>query len=91
MERVIRKYCNECDISQRTKAPRHVKNGLLHHLELACKLWTHISTDFITNLPESEGATVILVMVDHFTKLEHFIRIKKKDSPTVARANLENL
>jgi len=49
----------------------------------------HISTDFITDLPESEGATMILVVVDWFIKMAHFIPIKKKDSPTVARAYRE--
>jgi len=91
MERDVRKYCNECEICQRTKAPRHAKHGLLHPLELACKPWTHISTDFITDLLESEGPTIILVVVDWLTKMAHFIPIKKKDSPTVARAYLENV
>jgi hypothetical protein len=90
MEHDIRKYYNECDSCQRMKAPRHAKHGLFHPLESACKPWTHISTDFITNLPESEGATMILVMVHRFTKIAHFIPIKKKDSPTVAGAYLEN-
>ena len=91
MERDVRKYCSECDNCQRTKAPRHAKHGLLHPLELACKPWTHMSTDFITDLPESEGATMILVVVDRFTKMAHFIPLRKKDSPTVARAYLENV
>jgi len=91
METDIRKYCNECDNCQRTKSPRHAKYGLLHPLEMACKPWTHISTDFITDLPESEGATMILVVVDRFTKMAHFIPIRRKDSPTVARAYLENI
>jgi len=91
MERDVRKYCSECDNCQRTKAPRHAKHGLLHPLELACKPWTHISTDFVTDLPVSEGATMILVVGDRFTKMAHFIPIKKKDSPTVAKAYLENV
>ena len=91
MERDVRKYCSECDNCQRTKAPRHAKHGLLHPLELACEQLTHISTDFITDLPESEGAKMILVVVDRFTKMAHFIPIKKKDTPTVARAYLETV
>jgi len=91
MECDIRKYYNECDTCQRTKAPRHAKHALLHHLELACKPWMHISTDFITDLPGFKGATIILVVVDRFTKMAHFIPIKKKDSPTVAKAYLENI
>lgn len=47
--------------------------------------------DFITDLPEFEGATIILVVVDHFTKMAHCMPIKKKDSPTVARADVENV
>jgi hypothetical protein len=91
MEVDVRKYCNECDNCQRTKTLRHAKYGLLHPSELACKPWTHISTDFITDLPESEGATIILVVVDRFTKMAHCIPIKKKDSPTVAQAYFENV
>jgi hypothetical protein len=91
MERDVKKYCSECDICQRTKAPIHTKHGLLHLLELACKPWTHNSTDFITDLPESEGATIILVVINRFTKMAHFIPIKKKDSPKVTQACLENM
>jgi len=34
---------------------------------------------------------MILVVVDRFTKMAHFIPIKKKDSPTVAKAYLDNV
>ena len=91
METDVWKYCNVCDNCQRTKVPRHTKYGLLHPLEMACKPWMHIITDFITDLPESEGVTIILVVVDRFTKMAHFIPVKKRDSPTVARAYLENI
>ena len=91
MEMDIRKYCNQCNNCQRMKAPRHAKHGLLHPIELSCKPWTHISTNFITDLPESESVMMILVIVDRFTKMAHFIPLKKKDSPTVARAYLENI
>jgi hypothetical protein len=33
---------------------------------------------------------MILVVVDHFTKMAHFVPIKKQHSPTVAREYLEN-
>jgi hypothetical protein len=91
MEDDVRQHCNECDNCQRTKAARHAKHGLLHPLELPSKPWTHISTDFITDLPESSGHTKILVVVDRFTKMAHFIPLSKKDSPTVAKAYLENI
>jgi len=91
MEGDMRKNCNECDICQRTKASRYPKRGLSHHLELACKQWTHISTDFITDLLESERATMTPVVVDRANKMVNFIPTKKKDSQTVAKAYLDNV
>jgi len=91
MEDDVQQHCNECDNCQQTKSPRHAKHGLLHPLGLPSKPWRHISTDFITNLPESSGYTKILVVVDRFTKMAHFIPLSKKDSPTVAKAYLENV
>jgi hypothetical protein len=87
----VQQYCNECANCQRMKAPRHAKHGLLHPLELPCKPWTHISTDFITDLPESSGYTKILVVVDRFTKMAHFMPLARKDSPSVVRAYLDNV
>jgi hypothetical protein len=66
-------------------------HGLLHPLKIACKPWTHISTDLITDLPESKGATMILVVVDQFTKMVHYIPTQSKDSPTYARAYIYNV
>ena len=39
--------------------------------------WTSISTDFLTHLPESEGHTQIMMVVDRFTKMAHFIGLNK--------------
>jgi len=91
MEDDVRTYCSNCDNCQRTKSPRHAKHGLLHPLELPSKPWTHISTDFITDLLLTSGATKILVVVDRFMKMADFIPIDKKDSPTVAKAYLDDV
>ncbi len=37
-------------------------------LHIPHRPWSHIGIDFITDLPESEGHTCILVAVDHFSK-----------------------
>jgi len=34
-------------------------------------------TDFITQLPESQGKTQIMVVVDWFTKMAHFIGLQE--------------
>jgi len=48
------------------------------------KAWTYISADFITKLPLAQGYDLILVVVDRFTKIAHFI-------PTTERTSVEGL
>jgi len=69
----------------KTRETRHSTSS-----ELACNPWMHIGTDFIKDLPESDVATMILVVVDRLTKMALLVQMKK-DSPTVAQAYLENV
>jgi len=48
------------------------------------KVWLHISADFITKLPLVQGYDAILVVVNRFTKMGHFI-------PTTERTSTEGL
>jgi len=48
------------------------------------KAWTHISVDFITKLPLAQGYDTILVVVDRFMKMTHFV-------PTTKRTSAEGL
>ena len=71
----IKNYVRSCDECQHNKSPTHAKYGLLQPLEVPYAAWTFISTDFITKLPESQGCTQIMVVVDRFTKMAHFISL----------------
>ena len=66
-------YVRSCDKCQYNKSPRPAKYGLLQLLEIPYAAWTSISTNFITKLPESQGCTQIMVAVDRFMKMAHFI------------------
>ena len=44
------------------------------------KTWTHISADFIMKLPLAQEYDSILVVVDRFTKMVHFIPTTEKTS-----------
>jgi len=48
------------------------------------KAWTHILADFITKLPLAQGYDSILVVVDWFTKMAHFV-------PTTEKTTAEGL
>ena len=60
------------------RAPRHARFELLHPLQVPFAAWATTSVDFITHLPESAGYTQIMVVVDRFTKMAHFIGLEEK-------------
>uniref|UniRef100_A0A0A9BXC1 Uncharacterized protein n=1 Tax=Arundo donax TaxID=35708 RepID=A0A0A9BXC1_ARUDO len=47
--------------------------GLLQPLTVPHKAWSIISLDFIEGLPRCNGFTVILVVIDKFSKYAHFL------------------
>ena len=56
------------------------------------RAWRDLYMDFIEGLPKSEGYSVILVMVDRFTKYAHFIPIKHLyTAATIAKAVFDNV
>ena len=73
----INDYVRSCDECQHNKSPRHARFGLLQPLQVPFAAWTSISTDFITQLPESQGRTQKMVVVDLFTKMAHFIGLEQ--------------
>lgn len=59
--------------------------GLLRPLPVPDHLWSHIALDFITGLPLSQGNTVILTIVDRFSKSAHFIALALTLTPPSQR------
>ena len=69
----IKNYVRSCDECQHNESLRHVRYGLIQPVQFLLAAWTSISIDFITHLPESQGHTKIMVVVDRFTRMAHFI------------------
>jgi transposase InsO family protein len=61
----VRFYVSSCSVYAQSKAPRHLPRGKLQPLPVP---WSHLSVDFLTDLPLSQGSTAILVVVDQFSK-----------------------
>jgi hypothetical protein len=78
MDQEIIEYVRSCLECQKDKATRHKPYGLLSPLELPYAPWTSIAMDFITDLPLSEDCDQLWVIVDRFTKMAHFIPLKKE-------------
>lgn len=67
-------WMHQCPTCQATKIEHIHSPGLLEPLLVPDMAWVHISMDFITTLPKSQGKDVIFLMVvDRLTKYAHFL------------------
>ena len=81
----IENYVCSCNDYQRNKASHHKRHGTLHPLELSYSLWDSISMDFITHLAVSEHCSTVWVIMDHYTKMAHFVPVK--NAPKIAEGS----
>ncbi|KAG8935233.1 hypothetical protein FRC01_005489 [Tulasnella sp. 417] len=73
MRTFVRNYVASCDLCQRIKIPRHSPYGLLQPLPSPARPWSDIAIDMIVKLPISNGFDSILVIVDLYSKMGHFV------------------
>ncbi|MCH80169.1 transposon Tf2-1 polyprotein, partial [Trifolium medium] len=71
MKQDVQAFIKQCVVCQKTKYSTLKPAGLLQPLPLPTQIWEDISLDFVTGLPPSQGFTVLLVIVDRFTKGIH--------------------
>ncbi|CAJ0934476.1 unnamed protein product [Ranitomeya imitator] len=71
----VTNFIASCPSCAKNKVPRQLPSGLLHPLPVPSVPWSHIAMDFITDLPCSSNCSVILVVVDRFSKMSHFIAL----------------
>jgi len=76
-ERII-DFVRSCPECKQNKATRHQPYGLSSPLELPYAPWQSIAMDFITELPISDGCDQLWVIIDRFTKMAHFLPLKKE-------------
>jgi hypothetical protein len=60
-------------ICQRNKTEHLHPAGLLQPLEVPSSVWAHVSMDFVEGLPRVNGKSVVLTVVDRFSKYAHFV------------------
>ena len=77
----VKQYVATCTTCQRCKPQRHRPYGELQLLPQPAGPWQDITMDFITDLPPSKkrGKTYncILVIVDRYTKMAHYVPSRK--------------
>jgi hypothetical protein len=88
----VESFVKQCRVCQQAKHTHTHPAGLLQPLPIPEGVWQDISMDFVEGLPNSEGYTVILVVVDRFTKYAHFIPLKHPYTAlSVARSVLDTV
>jgi hypothetical protein len=88
MNEEIIKYVQSCPECQRNKAAKHKAYGLLQPLEPPYALWQSIAMDFITDLPLCKGCDQLRVIIERYTKMVHFIPLKKTNKKAEDLATL---
>ena len=80
MKKDVQTFVASCPNCVQGKDPRQRAQGLLHPLPIPRRPWSHISLDFVTGLPTSEGNTTILTIIDRFSKACRFLPLPKLPS-----------
>jgi hypothetical protein len=71
---------------------RLATTGLLQPLSMSLMVWTDIGIDFIEGLPKVNGRSVILTVIDRFSKSAHFLPLGHLYTvTTVARVFFNNI
>jgi hypothetical protein len=73
----VKEFVKKCDVCARSKVVHHRPYGLLYPLPIPNRPWASNSMDFITNLPPINGIDTVLVIVDRFSKMTHFVPCSK--------------
>lgn len=71
----VKKFVKLYTVCQHNKYVTHKKKGLLQPLPTPNKVWEDLTMDFIMQLPNSFGHTVIWVICDRLSKYVHFIAL----------------
>jgi hypothetical protein len=89
---LVQDWVRSCEVCQRNKTESLRPAGLLQPLEVPSQVWADVSMDFIEGLPKVGGKSVILTVVDRFSKYAHFIALGHPYTATsVARAFFDGI
>ncbi|KAK3545988.1 hypothetical protein QTP70_018944 [Hemibagrus guttatus] len=64
----VEEYVRSCPMCAQVRTSRLLPEGLLEPLSIPRRPWSHLSVDFLTDLPDSGGFTTVMVVVDRFSK-----------------------
>ncbi len=84
MKNFIEQYVRNCHICKRFKTFRNRYSNLLKSLLISNKSWIDIVMNFVTELFVSKEFNVILMIINRFIKMHHYISCIVEDERTTA-------
>jgi transposase InsO family protein len=69
----VKEHVRACVTCQRNKVEQLHPAGLLQPLEVPTTVWSHVAMDFVGGFPRVNGKSVILTVIDCFSKAVHFL------------------
>jgi hypothetical protein len=89
---IVIEFVRACTTYQRNKAKHLHPGGLLQPLEAPSAIWADVALDFVEAFPRVHGKSVVLTLVDRFSKYAHFITLGHPYTATfVARAFFDTI
>ncbi len=76
LSRDVSQYVCGCSVCAISKIPHHLPAGKLVPLPIPRRPWSHVGVNFVTDLPNLEGFSCILVTVDRFSKACNLITLQ---------------
>jgi len=77
----VHRVVTACSICHKAKS--QFRQGLYTPLPVPAQPWDDVSMDFVVALPRTQrGKDAIMVVVDRFSKMAHFIPCHKTDDAT---------
>lgn len=72
----LKQVIRECDVCQLYKVENIHPVDLFQPLSVSQHIWTNISMDFVEGLSNFKGYSVVMVVVDWWSKDAHFVALK---------------
>jgi hypothetical protein len=92
LKQYVQHYISGCDLCQRTKPKTEILCVPLQPLGVPMGPWQSITYDLITGLPENNGYNSIFVVVDHFTKMAHFMECRDSiNAPGISKLFIKHV
>jgi transposase InsO family protein len=85
-------YVRGCTTCQKNKTDHLHPSGLPQPLTILLEVWSDISIDFVEGFPRAGGKTVVLTVVDRFSRYANFIAIRHPyTTASVAKAFFDDI